>query len=102
MTAREDDWRLRGQDAYLAAATLVRKRYYAPYSDRWEHDHCEFCSVKFMAAAAERSAEAGGETVLAEGYTTTAEHPKGADYYWICEPCFNDFKDRFEWDVAPG
>ena len=41
-----------------------------------------------MARPAEPSTEAGGETVLAEGYTTTAEHPKGADYYWICEPCF--------------
>ena len=26
MTAREDDWRLRGQDTYLAGVTLVRKR----------------------------------------------------------------------------
>ncbi len=39
--------------------------------------------------------------VLTEGYTTTAEHENGADYHWICKPCFEDFAERFQWRVVP-
>ena len=31
--------------------------------------------------------------VLHEGYTTTD------DYHWICEPCFEDFREQFKWTV---
>ena len=40
--------------------------------------------------------------VLTEGYTTTAEHPRGAGYHWICKSCFDDFAERFAWRTVAG
>jgi hypothetical protein len=39
--------------------------------------------------------------VLTEGPTTTTSHEQGADYHWICKPCFDDFAERFGWRVVP-
>ena len=82
---REDnDWRLQGQGAYLKGVSLCWKKY-ARYSESWEHDHCEFCWAKFM--------EADYPDVLHEGYATED------NYRWVCEQCFEDFKDLFGWEV---
>ena len=86
MTPEKGDWRLSGQERYLQGAALIRKRYRAK-SAEWEHDHCAFCWAKFPDEAT-------------EGYATTAEHPQGADYHWVCERCFDDFADLFEWRVV--
>jgi hypothetical protein len=82
----DSDWRLRGQEAYLLGAALRRRRYTAPRAD-WDHDHCEFCAVKFM--------DADLPEVLREGYATL-------DGCWICDGCFEAFRARFGWslDVA--
>ena len=24
------------------------------------------------------------------------------DYHWVCEQCFADFRDRFNWTVVPS
>ena len=82
----DDDWRLRGQERYLAGAVLVWKKYrqYAKNPD-WDHDHCSFCHAKF--------ALHDGDGLLLEGYSTEDE------YRWICGGCFSDFKDRFGWTV---
>ena len=57
---------------------------YSKYSEKWEHDHCEFCGLKFS--------EKEGD--LHHGYCTEDE------YYWICENCFEDFKEMFHWKVV--
>jgi hypothetical protein len=80
----ENDWRLTGQEKYLKGVALWW-RPYARYSESWEHDHCEFCWVKFM--------QEDHPDVLHEGYATEDK------YRWICEQCFEDFKDLFEWEV---
>ena len=80
----ENDWRLTNQEQYLKGVSLWWKKY-APDSDSWEHDHCEFCWAKFMAEAS--------PDVLQEGYATED------NYHWICEQCFEDFKDLFQWKV---
>jgi hypothetical protein len=43
------DWRLQGQERYLAGTELVW-RAYRQNSDNlnWDHDHCAFCWAKFM------------------------------------------------------
>jgi hypothetical protein len=100
----EEDWRLTGQEDVLADAVLVRKRYRAR-SETSEHEHCEFCWAKFMDAdfsPEHRKFIEDNPDVLTEGYTTTAEHPQGADIYWVCDACFNDFKERFRWRVTSG
>lgn len=82
----EDDWRLAGQERYLAGATLIRRKYRAnPRNRDWDHDHCEFCWAKFMVEEQ--------PDVLHAGYSTEDE------YRWICDTCFSDFKDEFRWTV---
>ena len=80
-----NDWRLMGQERYLKGVTLVH-RMYRPANPHNDHDHCAFCTAKFMAAAQ--------SDILREGYST----PDG--YHWICENCFGDFVELFEWKVA--
>ena len=85
--AESSDWRLRGQEKYLAGATLVRRPYRKYAANRkWDHDHCVFCWAKFM------TEDVPG--VLHEGYATAD------DYHWICEPCFQDFQEEFGWTVV--
>jgi hypothetical protein len=79
-----NDWRLTNQANYLKGATL-EKRLYKPVSKENDHDHCEFCFAKFMSAAI--------PDTLQEGYSTTD------GYRWICNACFNDFVDMFNWDA---
>ena len=81
----KEDWRLRGQERYLQGVKL-QWRDYVPYREGWEHDHCEFCSAKFMVK--------GNSGVLHEGYATEDQ------YYWVCAACFEDFKHRFRWVLA--
>lgn len=75
------DWRLQGQERFLYGVKLERKRY-TPYREGWDHDHCEFCSVKFSESLA------GCER---EGWATED------NYYWICCGCYEDFKKDFAW-----
>ena len=81
----KEDWRLTNQEDYLQGVTLYWKKY-KPYRDTWDHDHCSFCWVAF-------GLEGGGDA-LAEGYATED------DYHWICEKCFEDFKDMFHWRIG--
>jgi len=104
MAADEDDWRLTDQETWLHGAELTWKRYHAR-SETWEHEHCVFCWARFMDPAyyeGHRRHIAEHPEVLTEGYTTTASHEQGADYHWICKPCFDDFAERFAWRVVPS
>ena len=77
------DWRLlRGQDNYLQNESLIYHRYSPnnPYND---HDHCEFYMTKF----------GFGKDDLHFGYSTIDNN------IWICERCYQDFKDHFMWIV---
>lgn len=87
MSEFDDDWRLRGQENFLRGKTLHRSTY-KQRSETWDHDHCAFCWAKFM----ERDYP-GYPANLHVGYTTEDE------YHWICEQCFCDFRDRFEWHL---
>ena len=80
----ESEWRLQNQERYLTGVTLVR-RTWTQTRDHWDHDHCEFCWAKF---AGDNIPDA-----LREGWTTADE------YRWICDTCFNDFRERFGWTV---
>ncbi|MBO7464240.1 MAG: hypothetical protein J6T56_00110 [Bacteroidales bacterium] len=75
-----DDWRRQGQETYLKGITLFHKSYHSQGKE-WDHDHCEFCGEKFS--------ETGDG--LKDGYATAD------NYHWICNACFNDFKEEFGW-----
>ncbi len=78
----ENDWRLRNQEDYLKNKTLIKVECRKP-SEKWDHDHCDFCWAKFS--------EYDGD--IHEGYCTKDES------IWICEECYEDFKDMFEWKI---
>ena len=87
MTDERRDWRLRGQESYLHGRAWSRRRYARPRPD-WDHDHCCFCNAKFM--------ETSAPDVLNEGCATEDS------YYWVCLPCFDDFKAKFAWTLKVG
>ncbi|MCH5279178.1 MAG: hypothetical protein J1E60_05240 [Christensenellaceae bacterium] len=78
-----EDWRLTNQSKYLQGANLIKLEYCLRQTSA-DHDHCEFCMEKF----------GSGENDLHAGYCTMD------CYYWICEDCFKDFAERFEWHVV--
>jgi hypothetical protein len=91
----DDDWRLIGQERFLHGATFVHKPYRA-WSATWEHDHCDFCTRKFVEDASGHS-----EDVATAGYAALGRGPDGRDdYYWVCDDCFADFRGRFDWKLA--
>ena len=63
----------------------------------WDHDHCEFCWAKFEAAARVADLQPPDPSILTEGYVTV--EGDGA-LKWICERCFEDFKDEFHWSAG--
>ena len=78
----QNDWHLHGQQDYLIGVTLIRQPW-RPADPRNDHDHCEFCWEKFVGFAG----------CLHEGYATEDRR------YWICEECFRDIRERFQWRV---
>ena len=75
-----NDWRLTNQMNYLYNKTLLHIPY-SPYRDGWEHDHCDFCSERI-------------DKNTGKAYCTEDK------YHWICQNCFDDFKDMFKWSVS--
>ncbi len=71
------DWRITNQFDYLFKKRLQRKKFRKTILN--DHEHCCFCWNKFGEE----------EFDLKEGYCTIDE------YNWICEQCYNDFKDSF-------
>jgi len=84
-----NDWRLQGQDRYLMGVDLCYRPYCQnPLNPKWDHDHCEFCSAKFMVGDDPDTQHQGFATV--------------DDYRWICDRCFNDFQEMFHWRLIPA
>lgn len=87
------DWRLgRDQEDYMKGKTIVFKKFKSKLSKDHphyvgDHYHCEFCWHRFMEDST------GIEDCSTEGYSTLD------GYQWICEECYNDFKDMFNWIV---
>ena len=77
------DWRLQGQERYLKGVSLARQTY-RKYRQDWDHDHCEFCGVKFSESRSD----------LNVGFATTD------CYHWICDNCYEDFKAMFQWTLV--
>ena len=79
----EDDWRRMGQEKYLMGVKLRYELQYRPYAPNWEHEHCEFCGQKISPYEGDQHS----------GYCTLDS------YYWICEQCFEDFREEFGFQV---
>jgi len=79
----KNDWRLMAQEEYLMNTKWRWETYVAPRVT-WDHDHCEFCTEKFS--------EYEGDSH--EGFRELKHD------HWVCEECFNDFKEMFGFRVV--
>lgn len=78
----KNDWRYdTGKTHWDVGETLKHAKRRG--TEQWDHDHCTFCWKNFSNAPED----------LHEGYCDLDE------YSWICEECFNDFKEVFEFRV---
>lgn len=76
-----NDWRLNDQMDYLYREELKRSTFKeTPQND---HDHCCFFWETFSECYEDSH----------EGYCTLDE------YLWVCDKCYEDFHDMFEWRV---
>jgi hypothetical protein len=84
----EKDWRLEQLETqpHLRGVRFVRKPY-REYRPGWDHDRCVFCG----ATLAEPTIT--GENFIHEGYATAEDFVRGADYDWVCVPCFGLFRE---------
>ena len=53
--------------------------------ENWDHDHCEFCLQKITDLDISDS--------IKEGWTNQDEG------LWICESCFEEFKETYQWKI---
>ena len=91
----EKDWRYQHLQTqpYLLGVRWQMKTYRAPRAD-WDHDHCVGCWAKFM------EHDSPAEPIEHEGYATTADYLKGAEFEWVCKKCFADFSEPMGWTLA--
>lgn len=80
-----DDWRRGNQERFLGGKTF-RHLQYERWSEEWDHDHCSFCWETFRV-------EDG--PYLHVGWATDREGFEGEPYHWVCETCFEDFREEF-------
>jgi hypothetical protein len=86
------DWRLEHLELQPHLRDLsFRKKPYREYRPGWDHDHCVACGAKLA------EFESPTEVILHEGFATTEDMPRGADYYWACSECFQLFKAEMNW-----
>jgi len=90
MSEDPDDWRLAFLKGYPTGITFYRIAY-KQLSKQWDHDHCMTCWAKFT----EDDRPEDPHQIIHRGYTTD-EGP-----WWICDTCFQDFKEMFGWRESP-
>ena len=78
----QGDWRLTNQMNYLYRKSMKKAEFITTKTN--DHEHCEFCWDKF----------GEHEGLLKSGYCTLDR------YHWVCDKCFNDFKNQFEWQLV--
>lgn len=68
--------------------TFTLKPYWR-WSAEWDHDHCMACSQ----AIAEPGVRADA---ISKAYGVSDQHPRGADYDWLCPACAQELAPRLE------
>jgi hypothetical protein len=84
----EFDWRLSWGKDFIRDAVFRWEEYLAP-SEAWDHDHCVFCTQRFM--------EVDCPGIERFGYVTDTE----VEEWWVCRRCFDDLREEFGWHVEP-
>jgi hypothetical protein len=85
------DWRV--ENAKGLKDLGLRRKKYKKWNERWDHDHCAGCWATF--------AKFDGPEIQHEGYATYNDYKFGADYDWVCLPCFSDLREEMGWTEVP-
>ena len=78
-----DDWRLNGNFDDIKHQHFTKK--YFKSTEKNDHEHCCFCWIKI-------TDQSLLEECVSFGYVTRTKY---GQENWICEKCFNDFKEKF-------
>lgn len=79
-----DDWRLIGNFDNIIGCNFKKERFISTLNNY--HEHCEFCGIIITDLNIQ-------EEHLDSGYMMYSK--KNKQTKWVCEKCFNDFKDMF-------
>ena len=80
----KNDWRRTGQEKFLKNIDLIKifpEKFVKERSISNFHEHCEFCMM-----------------VINSDYLKVSYATKDL-YHWICQDCFEDFKEEFNWRI---
>lgn len=114
-----EDWRLRGQEAYLSNVTLYKVQF--PEFWQYAHETKNLFYQRIAAYASNYVKKTGKWAELLEGEKIgqfwhdhcefcweEANTHKTSEFYctedmcwWICAECFHDFAEQFHWEVKP-
>ena len=78
-----DDWRVMGQEGYLMNKMLQHRVFDRSLCKPPDFDQCDFCFALFDK----------------DPYHSKIAYFEPIEQVWICEKCFEDFKDHFHWTV---
>lgn len=77
-----DDWRIMGQEGYLMGKSLQYRKFRKELCHE-DYDQCDFCWECF---------DRDNSTPM-HAYFVPEER------LWICERCYKDFREHFQWTV---
>ena len=85
MVKKNDDWRILAYKGFMDGQKFEKLDFVS--SDKNDHEHCEFCYAKIT------DLENLSEKVEKSGYVYKDLEKNRS--HWLCQECFNDFKERF-------
>lgn len=77
-----------GQEKRLQDRSFSLRQWWL-YREGWDHDHCEFCQRHISISIATDDEDGTDRGYVAED-----------NYCWVCESCFPDFRDQFNFGVS--
>ena len=111
-----DDWRLNGQEEYLSNKTLYKIIFPDFWKTAYENRNVFFRKIEQYARKHIETTNRGHEFLEGEKIQhfwheqcefCWAKALTDKEYsfyctedmrYWVCEECFNDFKEKFNWE----
>ena len=114
------DWRLNGQEEYLSGVTLYKVTFPAFWNTAYQNKNAFFRDIveyaqRHVAATGRGQEYLEGERIQhfwhehcsfcwekALTYEPATFYCTEDMHDWICEKCFQDFKEQFCWQVRPA
>lgn len=88
----ERDWRLTNQEQYLGGAVFVRKRWTQPRED--------WITIIASSVGLSSGSLTRASLIVSRRDIRVGSAGRSPPYYWVCEACFEDFRDLLRFIVA--